>query len=99
MKALIKNLKYKSVKEIGEVLGRLLWKTTSLGEFDLVTAVSLHQKRQAKRGFNQAEIIGKTLAQQAKKPYQNLLIRTKNTLNQAVVRRICTGGPHLGSVV
>lgn len=87
IKALIKALKYQSVLEAGKIGGQLLyycsWPPTDI---DCLTAVPLHPQRQAQRGFNQAEIMAKTLAEKLDKPYLNLLTRKSNTPQQAKLK-------------
>lgn len=62
LKKLIKTYKYKSVKDIGRLLSKLIWYSTTLPKVDLVTYVPINKKKLSKRGFNQTEIIAKQLA-------------------------------------
>lgn len=50
---------------------------------DVVCAVPMHRKRLRKRGFNQSELLAKAIARKLDLPYENLLIRTRNTSQQA----------------
>jgi len=87
IKALIKNLKYQSIKKMGEFAGQLLYNCSWPPQnIDCLTAVPLHKKRLKQRGFNQAEIIAQTLASELGKPYLNLLVRKSNTLQQAKLK-------------
>lgn len=80
---LIAELKYRSVKDVGKVLGQLMFYTLDLPPADIITAVPLHPKRQDQRGFNQAEIIARELAEKMELPYMTLLKRVVNTEQQA----------------
>lgn len=83
---LIKLLKYKHVKEIGEILGRMIYDTSDVPPSDIITSVPLHPTRQRQRGFNQAEVIARELATQSGIPYSPLLIRKFHTKNQAMMK-------------
>lgn len=50
---------------------------------EIIVPVPLHKKRQAERGFNQAEKIAAILAKILQKPVQNILVRDKYTEQQA----------------
>lgn len=86
IKTLIINLKYQSLKQAGVLLGKMVVETTIFPIPDLVTAIPLSRKRRWQRGFNQAAIIAKQIAQLKQLPYQPLLVRTKHTSPQAKIR-------------
>lgn len=50
--------------------------------FDCITAVPLHKKDLARRGFNQSEILAKELSKLLNIPYTETLIKTKRTKKQ-----------------
>ena len=54
---------------------------------DFVVPVPLHNKRYVERGFNQAELIAKILADKINKPLSNILERKRYTLQQAKLGR------------
>jgi competence protein ComFC len=83
IKSAIQQLKYHSIKELGTLLGTMLYETTPFPIPDLITSVPLHPSRQRERGFNQAEIIAKSLSKEMHIPYQTLLQRNKKTVAQA----------------
>lgn len=62
---LIHNLKYKGHQEIGSFIGNWYGKKlkadTNL-EIDYIVAVPLHKRKEKKRGFNQVDTFGKTIA-------------------------------------
>lgn len=75
--------KYKGKSYIGRKLGDAMYDRIALEEqdFDLVVPVPMHEKKQAKRGFNQAAVMAARLAERAGIPYAaKLLVRTKKTL-------------------
>ena len=53
------------------------------GRFDLVTAVPMHRTKQRMRGFNQAALIGRLLAQELEIPYRDdLLFKERSRIAQ-----------------
>ena len=68
---------------MGKWAADFLFTTTQIPLTTIVTAVPLHSRRQAKRGFNQAEEIAQELALLLHVPYQPLLDRQRPTLSQA----------------
>lgn len=82
---LIYTLKYHGVMGIGEYCGQLLYDSADFPSTEVVTAVPLHPKRRAQRGYNQAEIIAKKVSQLSGTPYYPLLKRKDNTTPQALL--------------
>lgn len=62
-------------------LGQLIWKMTYFKHMscDYLVPIPLHWMRHAKRGYNQAHEIAKTLAGKRNVPVANILKRIKNT--------------------
>lgn len=61
---LVHALKYKSRREIGWMLGRMLARRFPADvKFDTVLPVPLHKKKEAKRGFNQSRVIAEGIRQ------------------------------------
>ncbi len=56
-------------------------------EETIISYVPLHKKRKNKRGFDQAEIIAKSLAKITKKEYCQLLERDRETREQAKLKK------------
>lgn len=56
-------------------------------DIDLIVPVPLHKKRQAERGFNQAELIANILGKIINKPVKNILERNRHTKQQAKLGR------------
>ncbi len=76
---LIHKLKYKGHQEIGTLIGN--WYGTKLKEesnlyFDFIVAVPLHRHKERKRGYNQVDTFGKSLAEIFEAEYsKNNLVR------------------------
>ncbi len=58
-------LKYKNKPEVGTLLGKLYGQELRQSniDFDLVVGVPLHARKQAQRGYNQADMLAKGLAE------------------------------------
>ena len=52
-------------------------------QFDRVTAVPLAKRKLKSRGYNQAEVIARELGRLSRLPYEELLVRTRNTTPQS----------------
>ena len=85
IKLAIQKVKYKWVYDIEKVLVNLLasqiWKF-NLPQNSILVPVPLHPKRKNWRGFNQAEILAKTLAKKFGVGYSDSLIRIMETKTQ-----------------
>ena len=86
MEKLIKSMKYQSVIDAGRFCGRLLYYCAAVPQVECIASVPIHTKRLRVRGFNQAEVIAQTLAENCGIPHQPLLIRTIHGSNQARVK-------------
>ncbi len=80
---LIHSLKYHNVKDAGRICAQIIFQSVLLPDFDLVTAVPLHRKRESQRGYNQAEVIARYLARFSNRPYIDAIKRTVFTAPQA----------------
>lgn len=100
VRKLIQQYKYKFIKSLSPILSSLLIKSL-LNQSDIfyihhlletqskiITSVPLHPYKLRQRGFNQSEIIAKNLSNHLNIPYNNLLIRAKNTLAQKDIANI-----------
>lgn len=90
VKMAITKVKYKWVYDIEKVLVDIL--VDSLWKFDLpkdlvLVPVPLHAKRKRWRGFNQSEILAKTLAKRFSQPYTDVLVRIRDTKTQVGLKR------------
>ena len=80
-------LKYKGLKELGEVLGESFAsevnKSNYFKEIDVIVPVPLHKKKKKKRGYNQSEWIAKGMAKILNVPVSSEnLVRMKYTNTQ-----------------
>lgn len=50
---------------------------------ELIAAVPMHPKRLRQRGYNQSEVLAKAVAEKINLPFENVLTRTRNTVQQA----------------
>ena len=82
-------LKYGGRADIGDTLGEILYDFMLSGYgadelaagYDIVTAVPIHGDKRKKRGFNHAELIGRSFAKRAGLPFDpGMLVRTRGTL-------------------
>lgn len=81
----VRQFKYKSMKSYGKYLGNLMsdYAVSIISmKFDYVTAVPLHRKRLKSRGYNQAEILAKTVAKELNAEYKDIIVRHINTKPQ-----------------
>ena len=70
---LIHKMKYKGQKEIGFELGKMFGEdlnSTTFQSIDKIIPVPLHPRKLKKRGFNQAELIARGLAESMNKPVE-----------------------------
>ena len=84
LKSLIYNYKYEGIKEYSVPFANLLSDKlkNEYKKFDIITSVPLHEERIKKRGFNQSELLGKSMAKNLKKQYVEAFLRIKNTKPQ-----------------
>ena len=90
IKFAIRKVKYKWVYDIEKVLVDLL--ASQIWKFDLpqnsiLVPIPLHKKRKNWRGFNQAEILAKTLSKKFNVSYSDSLIRIAETKTQVGLTR------------
>ena len=90
IKFAIQKVKYKWVYDIEKILVDIL--ASQIWKFDLpqnsiLVPIPLHKKRKNWRGFNQAEILAKTLAKKFKVGYSDSLIRMIETRTQVGLTR------------
>jgi len=57
-------------------------KTILKYDFDLITSVPIHKNKLKKRGYNQAKLIAKELSLKLNIPYEDIIIRIKDTKPQ-----------------
>jgi ComF family protein len=98
LRDLIHVLKFQQVRPAAEVLGRMLAKTIANLEREMpvgtiaVVPVPLHKRKQAQRGFNQAEMIARSALKQLARPKRvelctGVLLRRRETGSQVSLTR------------
>ena len=85
VKKLIAALKYKNIKDVGQILARMIYYSTNFPQVEAITSVPLHPKRHLQRGFNQATEIALELSKLTQIPFVKLLARTKHSQPQAKI--------------
>ena len=88
---LVHKLKYDNRPEIGIALGRLcgsLLATQSDYDIDVIVPVPMHPEKEFKRGYNQAALFGKGIAETLNRPLSTKdFIKTKATVTQTAKSR------------
>lgn len=91
MQKLIKKLKYSKrtflAKDLSVKLAEFIVKENIDKNTDVVVPVPMHWFKKWKRGYNQAELLAKNVAELINKPVCNALIRTKYTKPQFNLRK------------
>jgi ComF family protein len=86
MRRVIHGLKFEGRRNLIGLLAPLLagvfFDFWDRADFDYITAVPLHPKRQRERGFNQSELLAQELARRVAIPYRRVLKRVRYTLPQ-----------------
>lgn len=88
-KLLVRRLKYGSAKYLAKSMSEFMLDTLVVNDwdFDCFTFVPMHEKRQKRRGYNQAELIANAIAARTTTPCIPLLQKVKQTPNQARLDR------------
>lgn len=82
-RAVMMDYKYKGRSYIGKKLGDMMYDRLQLEDidFDMIVPVPIHAKKEAERGFNQAQVMADRLAKLSGKPcHTKLLLRKKKTV-------------------
>jgi ComF family protein len=92
LEGMIRRLKYQDCPRLARPLALLMaeeWQSRELaGErFNLLTAVPLSRAGLSRRGYNQAALLGKTLAAELGLPYLECLHKVRRTPSQARLGR------------
>lgn len=89
MVSLIHALKFNRMRENGPLLGMLTSVALQdiLSSFDIAIPIPLSKKRRRKRGYNQAALIGRAVAESISCPFsEDVLVRTRYTKQQSRFR-------------
>lgn len=84
-KKMITALKYKSIKDVGQTLARMIYYSTNFTQVEAITSVPLHPQRYRHRGFNQATEIALELSKLTQTPFIKLLKRIRHSQPQAKI--------------
>ena len=83
LRSAISALKYKGRKSFGAIFAAWMLEDEKAADyirgFDLLTSVPVSKKRLKNRGYNQAELIARSLSERTGVPYEELLVRVRNT--------------------
>ncbi len=83
---LVQALKFKGRRNlvglIAPLLTRTFFENWGREEFDMIVPVPLHSRRRRERGYNQSELLARSLARRLALPCEPALIRTRPTLPQ-----------------
>jgi len=83
---LVRNLKYRGVSRLAEPMGRQMLRAfegLQPASIDCVVPVPMHIRRTRKRGVNHALLLAREVATGLDQPLSEVLVRTRNTLQQA----------------
>jgi ComF family protein len=84
LRALIHLYKYGRVKTLARPLGDFMASALPRDErFDGIAPIPLHWRRQWQRGFNQSELLARTLSERSAIPMLKALRRVRSTVTQA----------------
>lgn len=86
----IRTLKYHFSESLADTLSDLLARVVHETTYDgtrIITFVPLHPRRENWRGFNQAELLARSVAKRLHLPIDVLVIRTRETAQQAKLDR------------
>jgi ComF family protein len=84
-------LKYEGNEALGVLLGELYGEQLSpyyKNEWDLITAVPIHYKKQRKRGYNQSHCIAEGMSKTLGIPFKPILTKSVNRKSQTKKHRI-----------
>lgn len=86
-KSLIRTYKFSPVPDLSPLIAELLFQSSSFEwqQAQFITAVPLHPKRLAERGFNQSELVARELCKLTGARYLPLLTRTEHSAPQSSI--------------
>lgn len=93
VKWMMHRLKYEGRKDIGQKLGIMIGKrilaSSNFNDIDLIIPVPLHKEKKAKRGYNQAAVIGSGISEIIEVPQrEDILVKHVYTISQTTMNRI-----------
>lgn len=85
---LVKKLKYNNRRDLAETMTKLFFEAVPMDKnaYDLVTAVPIYKKRFKERGYNQAAVFARLIADALALPFEDhLLCQVKDTVSQTAL--------------
>ena len=91
VRTIVKNMKFANKPMLAETLAAFmaerLVKVCNTDEFDMVMPVPMTRNKQAKRGYNPAALLAKSVARRCDLPYEeNVLVKIKETKPQSTIQ-------------
>lgn len=75
-------------RAFGKLLALKVQNTIQFENIDLIISVPLHKNRQKRRGYNQAELVARSVAKQLEVPFKgDVLVKTSESRSQSVLSR------------
>lgn len=84
---LIQRFKFEDARYLCDYMARQMAPLIKANRYDVITCVPLHKSRRRFRGYNQAEVLAKALAEETGLPFMHTLNRVKKTLPQTSLGR------------
>lgn len=88
-KDIVRRFKYGNARYLARFMARYMLDVMLVTDWsaDCITFVPMHKARHKKRGYNQAELLARAVAEWVDIPCEPLLLKVKNTENQARLSR------------
>lgn len=88
-KDIVRRLKYGNARYLARFMARYMLDVLLLSDWsaDCITFVPMHKTRLKQRGYNQAELLARAVAEWVNVPCEPLLLKVKKTSNQARLNR------------
>ena len=87
VRRLIHRYKFGGERWLSRYMGECLCECFAGRDFDIVSYIPLHEKRERTRGFNQVRLLAEMIAEYSDKPCVSLLVRKRNTPPQSSLER------------
>lgn len=91
IKKLIHRYKFNSEYSFGDLFSEMLYERIKdipeLRNFDFITSVPISRRRLFSRGYNQSELIARTVSEKLDIPYTRCIYKHKHTLAQSLLKK------------
>lgn len=84
--SVVRHMKYRGVRVLKGMMAEDMLRALKHIEpvaIEAIAAVPMHPKRLRERGFNQSELLAREISARLDVPYEDCLVRTRNTVQQA----------------